>query len=568
LNVSPVRFIQSRYPLAIGAGLLLALSFPGAGLAGAAWIAPGLLLAAALGTHGRQSFNIGFAGALAHYLTSLYWLLLIPYRWHGIPFGPILGWLALSAFLAVFMGAWVWLATGMSGAQSHESSERSGPRIPAVASAGSPAWLQRMSWALACAAAWVAMEMFLARVFGGFPWNLLGASQYRLVPLIQIASATAVYGVSFLLVWTSVSLLNAVLCIFRRPAWRAVWIAEIFLPIAAVFTLFGWGLHRLEQLPAPARSLKVTLIQPSIPQVLIWDAAKSGQRFEELLRLSNLALTNETDLLIWPEAAIPKLLRYDRETFEAVSALARSNRVWMIVGSDDAEPREDTADPNDADFFNSSFLISPEGRLAAIYRKRNLVMFGEFVPLKRALPFLKWFTPAGEGFTPGAGPVHFIMDYPNRPDGNRAAKTAVLICYEDIFPHLARKYVDPDTDFLVNITNDGWFGEGAAQRQQAACAIFRTVENGLPLVRCANTGLTCWADAGGRLRRIFSDQNGSEYGSGYLTADIPLLNPGEKRAPTFYNQRGDVFGWTCVGFTVMALLSNILRRRRHRAPTS
>ena len=145
------------------------------------------------------------------------------------------------------------------------------------------------------------------------------------------------------------------------------------------------------------------------------------------------------------------------------------------------------------------------------------------------------------------------------PGAPERVKTAVLICFEDGFPELARGYVRDDTDFLVNLTNDGWFGDGAAQWQQAAAAIFRSVENGVPLVRCCNNGLTCWSDATGRLRRIFRDPDGSVYGPGALTIDLPV---GVKRTATFYNRHGDWFGWACVGVTGVLLVIIISSPRR------
>jgi apolipoprotein N-acyltransferase len=122
----------------------------------------------------------------------------------------------------------------------------------------------------------------------------------------------------------------------------------------------------------------------------------------------------------------------------------------------------------------------------------------------------------------------------------------VLICFEDTFAQLAREYVDDDTDFLVNLTNNGWFGDSAAQWQHAASAAFRAVENGLPLLRCCNNGLTCWIDSRGRVREIFRDEHGSEYGRGFVTWEIPVLAAGTARPRTFYNEHGDWFGWSCV----------------------
>src|SRR6185369_5441083 len=118
---------------------------------------------------------------------------------------------------------------------------------------------------------------------------------------------------------------------------------------------------------------------------------------------------------------------------------------------------------------------------------------------------------------------------------------SVLICFEDTFGHLVRESVDDETDFLVNLTNNGWFGNSAAQWQHAASAAFRAVENGIPLLRCSNNGLTCWIDSRGRLRELFRDQTGSEYGVGFATWQIPLLAPEDKASRTFYNRHGDWF---------------------------
>jgi apolipoprotein N-acyltransferase len=138
-------------------------------------------------------------------------------------------------------------------------------------------------------------------------------------------------------------------------------------------------------------------------------------------------------------------------------------------------------------------------------------------------------------------------------------ETSVLICFEDIFPHLARKDMRPETDFLVNITNDGWFGEGAAQWQQGISGLFRAVENGVPLIRCANSGLTCWIDAQGRLREVFRDERGTIYGPGYLTVEVPIRLPDAPRPLTFYTRNGDLFGWLCVAVGSVALLMRLRR---------
>ena len=274
-----------------------------------------------------------------------------------------------------------------------------------------------------------------------------------------------------------------------------------------------------------------------------------------MIRLSEQALTNQVDLLVWPEAAIPKLLRYDLETFHAVTNLAQRHHVWMIVGSDDAEPRPAPAGPDDADFFNSSFLVSPDGKLVERYKKRNLVIFGEYVP--GWLPILKWFTPVQSGFTPGTRAARFHLT-------NLEVETAVLICFEDAFPHLARGDMTPATDFLVNITNDGWFDETAAQWQHAASAVFRAVENHLPLVRCSNNGLTCWVDPRGRIRDIFRDAQGTIYGPGFLSFELPLGPSGMKHELTFYTRHGNIFGWSCVAVACLVVGGKIVNWKSQR----
>jgi apolipoprotein N-acyltransferase len=179
-------------------------------------------------------------------------------------------------------------------------------------------------------------------------------------------------------------------------------------------------------------------------------------------------------------------------------------------------------------------------------------MFGEYVPLSRWVPFLKWFTPIDGGFTAGDKPATFTLP---RPD----LAVSILICFEDTFAHVSRSGITSDTDFLVNLTNDGWFGESAEQWQHAITALFRAVENGIPLIRCTNNGLTCWMDKHGRIRDYLVDARGSIYGPGFLTVLVPR-RPAED-AMTFYSRYGDVFGWSCITLSATALLNARFQRR-------
>ncbi|HXE43051.1 MAG TPA: apolipoprotein N-acyltransferase, partial [Candidatus Baltobacteraceae bacterium] len=290
-------------------------------------------------------------------------------------------------------------------------------------------------------------------------------------------------------------------------------------------------------------SLRVTSIQPGVPQTLIWDEKENANRFQDLLALSEAALTNKTDLLIWPESAVPEL---SESTFAAITNLIRAHHIWLIFNADDVIPRTNAKNEYDNDVFNGAFLLDPDGFFAGIYHKQALVIFGEYIPLEHSLPFIKYLTPVTGSFAAGNEPMQFHI-------GDMTASP--LICFEDTFPRLGRTATTNDTDFLVNLTNDGWFGDSAEQWQHMANSIFRAVENGIPLVRCCNNGITCWIDANGRVHEIFRDQTGSVYGEGAETIDLPI----SPRAQTFYNRHGDWFGWTCVGFTVVALAFQIRR---------
>ena len=530
-----------RPVLAIASGLLLTFAFPRLSVAGLAWIAPGIMLAAAFGLAGRGAFRIGYVAGLAHFLTSLSWLLHIPV----MKLAPIIGWLALSAFLALYTGLWTWLCWRLCPAPSGEAGDGWSLQLQRFAALR---WTQRALWAVNCAGLWVALEMVRARFLSGFPWNLLGASQTRMLPLIQIASVTGVYGVSFLVAWFSVTLFSAGALLTAGGRWVRWAKLEVVPPLLATVGVIYWGLSSALRPDTPGASLNVALVQPSIPQRLIWDSAADSDRFAKLLELSERALATKPDLLVWPEGAVPGALFGSPENFQAITNLVRRHGVWLVLNANDVEPVPQNQSANDYNIFNAAFLVNPQGEFVARYRKQHLVIFGEYIPLARWLPFLERWTGMGS-FSSGNGPVPFAMP-PLR------CKTSVLICFEDVFPHFARRHVDDDTDFLLNLTNNGWFGESAAQWQHAANAIFRAIENGRPLVRCANNGLTCWVDARGRVHETYFNGTRDIYGAGFKLASVPLLRGAMSR--TFYRMYGDVFGWLCVGMSGLLVAASFL----------
>lgn len=543
--------------MAFGAGLLMALAFPKPGVAGFAWVGPGLMLMAALGCEGAAAFRIGYAGGLGFYLGALSWLLWIP-----VSFTPIGGWLALSAYLALYPAIWVWLSWKLYPAPALPE-EGEGEAVRSTRGMFdlldrflATAWWQRLGWSLVCAALWVGLEMIVGRLFTGFPWLYLGVSQYRMLPLIQIAAVTGVYGVSFLVVWFSVSLAGALIMLLRRPGVRWHSQREVIAPflVGAAVVAAGWG--TIMRPTPPQATVKVALVQPSIPQTWIWDAKESSNRFRQLIQLSQQALTNHPDLLVWPEAAVPDIFKFGDEfngdIYEPMTNLVQTHKVWLALGGDEAEVRARGNGRLETNWFNSSFLINPEGDVTANYRKRQLVVFGEYVPFGRRFPIIEAVTGLGS-FTRGNRPGFFRIP-------ELRLKAGVLICFEDAFPHVTRTSVDDETDFLLNLTNNGWFGESSAQWQHAANAVFRAIENGLPLVRCANNGLTCWVDAQGRMDSVFFPGTKDIYGIGYKIVEVPLLD-GSKRVPTFYHRQGDRFGWACVGLSLALVLRHFIRGR-------
>lgn len=494
-----------------------------------AWIAPGLILFATAGTTLRVRFAAGFIAGLAHFLTSLYWLLHIPF-----PQTAWLGWLALSAYCALYFAAWTCLCWKLSPAANLILHDASGQN-PA-------GWGRRQLWLFQCAATWVALEWVRGGLLTGFPWNYLGISHFQTLPLVQIASVTGVLGLSFLLVWFSVALLCTAMSIFQQPTKRWAWLRELAIPLAVLMTVTGWGFVRSSRTESEVRHLRMALIQPSVPQKIKFNPDENAKAFRTVLELSELALAAKPDLLVWPEAVVPGLLRHDAELLKTVSELARTNHVWILLGADDAEPRRD--DPTKADYFNSAFLVAPDGSLAAKYDKQHLVMFGEYVPLTKWLPFLKWFTPAGSGFQPGVGPARFEMQ-----QSGRVALLSPLICFEDLLPQLVRASAAGDVDILINLTNGGWFGESAQQWQHAANAVFRAVETGRPLVRCTNNGLTCWVDTHGRIHDAGFDNVQDIHSAGFKIVRVPI----GVRKLTFYQLHGDWFAWLCSATMLAAL---------------
>lgn len=552
------------YTLSILAAISLALAFPLPGWSGLAWIAPGLLWLANLGSSRGQAFRAGAVAGFLHFLISLSWLLNMPF-----PAGAVAAWISLSAYCGLYWGVWSWTAvvltsqfqkpstvTPIVGHRWIEAAQRW------VAAGGMNRF--RVSVLLGCS--WVALEMVRGRLMSGFPWNFLGISQWHNAPLIQISSVTGVYGVSFLVCWCSIAITSALVLVAFQPRNRFAWLAEARVPLIVLVIITGLGFRRILALSAHEAELphlSLALVQPSIPQQILWDKSQTSARFEKIYRLSSQALAVRPDVLVWPEGCLD--LDGPDPFYRMLGLVTNAPASW-ILGSEDI-----TRDSSGKEhFFNGAWIFDGHGRNAAKYHKQRLVIFGEFVPLAKWLPFLKWLTPIGGGFDSGTEPGRFPVALQST-EGTNEMITAMLspvICFEDIFPHGTREQVQPDTDLLIELTNDGWFSDSSAQWQHCANAAFRSVENGVPLVRCANNGITCWLDSVGRFRDRVGSTRDEAYASGFLLANVPLASAGTPRSLTFYRYHGDIFGWTCCGLTVLSIAPGILFQRWARRKTA
>jgi apolipoprotein N-acyltransferase len=528
------------------AGVLLAAAFPKFELPVLAWLAPGVVLWLAHDTSGKRIFLSGFLAGLGYWLVGVYWLLLIPFRLYGLG-----AYLVQSAVGATCMGVWCWLCWRLWPARNR------------VAGDLQPQWLaltfwDRLRWPILCAAAWVATELTLARLVPGFP-VFLGASQFRWLALIQISSYTGVYGVTFLISWLSVSLFCAALSVWLDKERSRRLLGQLFPPVLALAVVLIYGRHELSSVGETSKHYKIALVQPSIPQPAIWDPGEKTNRFLKLLHLSQEALAEQPNLLVWPETALPEIIGRNQFTQDAIVNLLRPYKSWMALGAADYDSEPGVNGRVETRWFNGAFLINPAGDMASRYHKRHLVPFGEFMPGSRQFPFLARLRAAGAGLTSGDRPGLFHTTEP-------PANCSVLICYEDLFPHEVRECLTPETDFLLNLTNDAWFGDSAAQWLHLVNALFRTVESRLPLVRCCNNGISCWIDARGQLHNVDFANSTNVYQAGYKLIEVPLGASGDP--PTFYRQFGDLFGWGCVILVFFCVLKPLALRRSGKSPSA
>ena len=484
-----------RYFWALLSGALLALSFPKPGISLLAWCAFVPLFAAAAGTTPKGCFKLGFVAGLAAYAGVLYWVNIVMVTYGKLP--PAVSgslYLTLAAYLALYPGLVLWLT---------RHGEARG--VPALCS---------------FPLLWVAGELIRSYLLTGFPWADLGYSQYRTLPLIQISDLTGVYGVSFLVAFANVVFYRMLVWVRRK---------EVPYPVRGFLALLvllagtlGYGFHSLNQ-PEGGPEQQVLLVQGNIPQDVKWDPAFEASTVATYQRLSRQGCPAPGTLVVWPESALPFYLQSEPVYAARVRSLAVELKSSLVTGSPAYEQEGSLTR-----YLNSAYLITPTGAVAGRSDKLHLVPFGEYVPLARFLPFVNKMVAGIGDFSPGRSAV---------PLETPGGKIGVLVCFEGIFPEVSRAYVQAGAGILVNITNDAWFGNSSAPYQHLSMTVFRAVENRVPLVRAANTGISAVIDSKGHIHGMTPLFEEATLGG--------LVRRGE--GGSFYSRHGDLFALFCLG---------------------
>lgn len=378
----------------------------------------------------------------------------------------------------------------------------------------------RLSSILIAPSLWVAMEYLRSNAgLLKLPWALLGYSQYLNLPLIQISSFTGVYGISFLIVMVNVILYEI---IQRRK--KAIPLALIMLSTMGLVYIYGLSVLSNKM---DAEKINITVIQGNIPQDIKWGPEFLKQNLEKHAILSKEAsYATDTSLIVWPEGAVPGPLTKNLFLMERLSNLAKETHKYLLIGTSQS-PKFGSREYRESKKLNSAFLISPEGRIKGIYNKIYLLPFAEYLPYRDVFPWPARFFANASDFIPGD--KYAIMDL-------NGTKFGVLICWENIFPELFRQFVKNGANFMVNITNEAWFGETAAPYEFVSMSVLRAVENRVSVVRSANTGISCFIDPYGRITGRVRDGEKDIFVGGYLTSGVTL-----SQAKTFYTLYGDIF---------------------------
>ena len=504
--------------LAIASGSFLFLSFPGFSLGFLAWGALLPLLFALRRAPSRGSAALlGLITGLVFFLISIHWMT------HVTTFG----WIFLGFLEAVFLVLF-------------SLAVYEGRHLSGVLRAG---WI---------ALAWVSCEFLRAEIpVFGLGWNLLAYSQAPYPVILQAANAVGAYGLGAFIAFAN-GLLEEMLSSGRSPSvadegktkvLKRFLSPVVFLAVS-IGLLLGHGFYHLRGVELSEARLRISVIQGNIPQDIKW----AGEAREKILsihsKLSELASFDGPELIVWPEASFPGYFNRDLERHRILEQVKRLG-IPFLIGSPHLESPEQA--------FNSAYLINADGVLAKRYDKQYLVPFGEYVPLKLVF---KWLEPLAyslgvSDFSRGYEPTVFDLV-------NGEIRFSTLICFEDVFPNLARHFVERGADFLTVITNDAWFAKTAAPHQHLQASIFRAVENGVSVVRSANTGVSAFISPRGIVTARVENAKGEPlFVTGHRTEEVDV-----RPRPTLYRRGGWFFPYAASAVFVMILVVQKIRDRQ------
>ncbi|MBT8374739.1 MAG: apolipoprotein N-acyltransferase [Deltaproteobacteria bacterium] len=502
---------------------MLTGSFPNLNFSWLAWFAFIPLLISLKDQPLKESFFLGFLAGITHYLTLVYWLIHTMRTYGHLPWVlSVVILILLSTYLALYFAVF-------SAAVSRFFSK------PSVLFIIIPAF-------------WVGLEYIRSFFLSGFPWELIGYSQFNLLQILQISDIFGVYGVSFLVVLSNATIFTLFLSLSGQK-WQGITITKIHALVAAsVFVfifLIAWSygtlrIKSIDRLAVKSPKKRVSVVQGNIKQSEKWDKAFQHATIKKYIDLSHQTKGEWADLIVWPETSAPfyflKEKQLSRILINGISDIPSD----FIIGSPCYERRN-----NRIEYYNSAYLIGSAGNVYGRYDKAHLVPFGEYIPLKRWLPFLGKIVEHVGDFKPGK--KGNTLQWNNHQLG-------FLICYEIIFPNLSRAMVKNQAAMLVNITNDAWYGRTSAPYQHFSKAVFRAVENRRALVRSANTGISGFVDPVGRVidpTELFQDA--------VRTQTVPLI-----KETSFYTRFGDLFAICCLAVMALVILADFIRNKQNK----
>jgi len=405
---------------------------------------------------------------------------------------------------------------------------------------------------------WCILEFIRSNLFVGFPWGLIGTALSKEAILIQSASLWGVFGISFFVVLINFSIASIFLyCKNKEISFirklRYVYIHFSLLLFLVSFIIIQGETELYKSIRQKHTSIQIGLIQPNVESDKKWDIKEKMRLISKYKRMS-LGVKN-ADLLVWPESVLPGELLYDSKLISALVEIIEERNMPILLGSGNMSFKtkiENEVPVTREIYYNSVYLMGKDKKIKDIYNKIKLVPFGEYIPFKEYFPKMQHLTPINESYHPGNRLTLFTIE----KDKNKIPFSAV-ICIEDIYPELFRQFVKKGARFIVNLTNDGWYSQTPCAYQHFALSIFRAVENKVPLIRCANTGVSAIISPSGDVLQIVSEGRRIDDIAGILSEEISI-NLDQKN--TFYTKNGDVFIIFAALYILIYLFKNKINR--------